>query len=114
MRQITQNEGRVISFLFEQAGLDYDLERLCVDPMNDGGMGSLRFISETTTAEHRFGRKAAECFFNDLDGVLVIATLNLDQNDELFELDSWKVDFSPLISWPDSTHIRDTPEPEVS
>ena len=73
-------------------------------------MGSLRFISKTATAEQKFGRRAAECFFNDLDDVLVIATLNLDQDGELFELDVWKVDFSPLLSWPDSIHIYETPE----
>ena len=38
--------------------------------------------------------------FNDADGVPVSAALNLDQDHHLFELDVWKVDFSPLQRWP--------------
>lgn len=34
----------------------------------------------------------------DQDGVDVIATLSLDNYGDLFELDVWKVDFSPVVS----------------
>jgi hypothetical protein len=64
-----------------------------VEEMNDGGMGSLLFVG---APDRRFGRCIGEAEFDDADGVRVSVALNLDQRDELFELDLWKVDFSPL------------------
>jgi hypothetical protein len=61
--------------------------------MNDGGMGSLRFVG---SADRRFGKCIGEAEFDDLDGVPVSVALNVDQYGQLFELDLWKVDFSPL------------------
>ena len=109
-RRITKDEGRVISFLFEKAELNYDLDKLFVKPMMDRGMGSLLFVSNNLAAERRLGREAADCFFRDSDGVFVSAVLNLDQDGELFELDVWKVDYSPLLSWPDVSDIHKAPE----
>jgi hypothetical protein len=71
---------------------------LLVEDMEDGGMGSLLFASSTT--KPRYGRTVSEAWFLDSDRVPVVVSLNLDQNDELFELDSWKVDFSPRRSLP--------------
>ena len=39
-------------------------------------------------------------FFTDEDGVKVIASLNVDSDGHLFELDIWKTDFSPLLRIP--------------
>jgi len=39
--------------------------------------------------------------FTDNDGVRVIASLNMDSNGNLFEMDIWKTDFSSLINIPD-------------
>ncbi|MET4390470.1 hypothetical protein ABIB73_006252 [Bradyrhizobium sp. F1.4.3] len=64
-----------------------------VEDMNDGGMGSLRFVG---SADRSFGKCIGEAEFDDADGVLVSLALNVDQRGELFELDLWKVDFSPL------------------
>jgi len=74
--------------------------------MNDGGMGSLKIMS-SPTIDPRFGSRASECWFNDSDGVLVTAVLNLDQEGRPFEIDVWKVDFSPLKRWPALKLIRD-------
>ena len=65
-----------------------------VEEMDDGGMGSLRFVS--SKPERRLGEIAAELLYHDVDGVPVLATLYLDTEGDLYELDSWKVDFSPL------------------
>ncbi|WP_425326470.1 DUF6984 family protein [Sphingomonas oligophenolica] len=63
--------------------------------MEDGGMGSLSFVSSKL---HRsMGQIASKCFFSDADGVSVEASLLLDKEGDLFELDMWKVDFAPLI-----------------
>jgi hypothetical protein len=79
-------------------------ERL-VEDMPDGGMGSLRFKAGDDR-ERRFGRKIGEAEFTDEDGILVSAAVNLDSNDELFELDLWKVDFTSLKRYPDPKGIH--------
>ncbi len=65
--------------------------------MDDGGMGSLAFVSRKGK---KYGGILAEAEFHDADGTLVSAALFLDQEGELYELDIWKVDFSPLIRIP--------------
>ena len=70
-----------------------------VEEMRDGNMGSLKFV--TTESRHRrFGEKIAEAEFVDEDGVLVSATITVDDRGHLFELDLWKVDFSALKRYP--------------
>jgi hypothetical protein len=44
----------------------------------------------------------AEYIFKDADGVDVIASLNVDQNNELFELDIWKTTFDQLVRIPEN------------
>ena len=46
------------------------------------------------------GKHISEYHFHDRDGVLVLASLILDENNELFEIHIWKTDFSELIEWP--------------
>jgi hypothetical protein len=79
-----------------------------VEDMQDGGMGSLRFRSTDHPAP-RFGRQIAEAEFTDEDGILVSAAVNLDETGELFELDIWKVDFSPLKRYPRPDELRVKP-----
>ena len=40
---------------------------------------------------------------------MVSATVNLDNNDELFELDIWKTDYSPLKRYPQPDEVRRPP-----
>ncbi|MFL9999234.1 hypothetical protein PQR34_48460 [Paraburkholderia sediminicola] len=70
-----------------------------VEEMNDGGMGSIRFCLRSDRPR-RLGEQLAEREFADQDGVPVIIALNLDDRGELYELDVWKVDFSPLQRFP--------------
>jgi len=86
-------------------------ERL-VEDMKDGGMGSVRF-QDADNRERHFGKKIAEAEFTDEDGVLASVVVNLDDSDELFELDIWKVDFSPLKRYPRPEELRLKP-PSVS
>jgi len=73
-----------------------------VRSMCDGNMGSLRLVvrAEDDRNDRRFGRQVSECQFHDADGVLVIASLYMDERDAPYELDMWKVDFSPLLNLP--------------
>lgn len=72
---------------------------LMVTEMNDGGMGSLRFVSGRTMGA-RFGGEIAAADYIDSDGVFVSITINIDRNGALFELDIWKVDNTPLKRFP--------------
>lgn len=66
--------------------------------MNDGGMGSLLFVR--SKPDRRLGEVVAEFQFKDEDNIPVLASLNLDEDGELFELDLFKADFSPLKRLP--------------
>jgi hypothetical protein len=87
------------------AGTPYEkgaLSRLVearVQDMQDGGMGSIRFFNPSPE-KRIFSKEIAEGLFHDADETPVSVTLNLDQFGDLFELDVWKVNFSPLIRYP--------------
>ncbi|RYX87687.1 hypothetical protein EON73_00855 [bacterium] len=74
-----------------------ELPYLIVEEMNDGGMGSLKFVSST---EKGFGKEIGEITLSDLDGVPVSFALNLDREGKLYELDVFKADFSKLKKFP--------------
>lgn len=105
-RKPTEAERQLVVALAERAsGLQLRegwLDRFVVEEMNDGGMGSLRLSDPSHMSEgsQRFGRTASEYRLRDEDGVEILASLNLDTAGEPFELDMWKVDFSPVIRVP--------------
>jgi hypothetical protein len=51
-------------------------------------------------SERFFGSRVAELQFADTDGVQVIASLNVDKDGDLFELDMWKTNFSAVHRLP--------------
>jgi len=78
-----------------------------VEELNDGGMGSLLLFPDGCDVRRRsMGRQCAAAEVDDADGVAVSVALNLDEEGRLFELDIWKVDFSPLLALPAATGIR--------
>jgi len=81
-----------------------DFVRYRVQDMQDGGMGSIRFLPTARTRQ--FGKALANAEYTDEDGVLVSITLNGDDNGEPYELDIWKVDFSPLKRYPKPSELR--------
>lgn len=101
-RLLTPSEKRLVRALLARAGrtdlTEEWLDRAEVAPMDDGGMGSLRFYSSRMG---RMGKQISELQFRDTDGVDVIASLNADDSGALFELDIWKVNFRPMIRIPD-------------
>jgi hypothetical protein len=65
--------------------------------MSDGGMGSLYFVSGDEEPKNRkFGRRIGEMQFEDTDGIPILVSLNIDEDGNLYELDIWKADFSPV------------------
>lgn len=71
-----------------------DLAVTQVEDVDVVGMGGVRFLSGRAQL---FGCDVASTTLADADGVPVIATLCVDDHDQLFELELWKVDFSPII-----------------
>lgn len=65
-----------------------------VAELKAGEIGSLRFA--TNQPNRRLGERIANTQFLDEDGILVFASLYLDQGGELYELDYWKADDSPI------------------
>lgn len=77
-----------------------------VEDMNDGGMGGIRFVS--SNPQRQLGGTLAEAEYEDADGIKVSITLNADQYGDLYEIDFWKVDFSPLRLYPRPEQLRVT------
>jgi len=101
----TDKERRLIAALVAKAS-DLTLpsgwlEMLEVQSLADGGMGSLRLLFPVLSAAPKaFGKQASEFVFEDVDGVKVIASLNVDSSGLPMELDLWKTDFSPVLCIP--------------
>jgi hypothetical protein len=68
-----------------------------VRDMQDGGMGSIRVDQPEARS---FGKTVVEANCVDSDGVLISIAVNVDGRGDLFEVDFWKVDFSPLRRYP--------------
>jgi uncharacterized protein DUF6984 len=90
----------------------YDSQRLAlrlaqgrVREMQDGGMGSIRFL-ETKHSARTCQQPIAEAEYVDEDGVLVSIVINLNDDGDLCEIDFWKVDFSPLVRYPSPSEVR--------
>lgn len=109
MRELNLQEEKLLEELISRSNIKIPSNwknDLLVSPLHDGKMGSLTlFPHNTLNKERHFGVQVSECQFKDIDGVPVIASLYLDKDNELFELDIWKVDFSKLEMIP--SHFED-------
>ena len=107
VRSLTDKEKALLRHLLtgNRAGLTLNLDSAKVFDMNDGGMGSIRF--QTKNGEDRqFGAWIAGADYYDIDDVLVQITINVDQDGRLFEIDSWKMDYSKLIRYPEPNQLK--------
>jgi uncharacterized protein DUF6984 len=89
-----------------EAKLAPQVSAMKVQEMPDGGMGSIKFFNGRPRSELEYGKEIAEAAFKDADGVPVSLSLRVDKAGDLFELDVWKVDFSPLIGYPDPEDLE--------
>lgn len=101
-RELKPPEHALIAFLLASKGDLRPIPEVAED-MDDGGMGSLLFPG---SRDRIYGGTLAEAEFRDEDGTPVLVSLNLDSSGELFELDVWKVDFSPLIRIPPIEQVK--------
>jgi hypothetical protein len=106
-RKLTIQEKKLIEVLLCKASIDYPLDwdkDMIVQPMNDGEMGSLFLFPKgeiDMNLERRFGQQVSDIQFVDDDGVIVVASLNIDDKGYLYELDIWKTNYEKLIKIPD-------------
>ena len=109
-RKLRENEKLLLKFLIEHADSRHHhllalLEDLQIENFDDGGMDGFKIYSGSEN-DRFIGECIADAEFVDKDGVPVSIVLNLDKLGNLCELDIWKVDFSPLISWPEISEIK--------
>lgn len=104
-RKPTIQEERLLDLLVKKSSIAIPenwKDGLLVRPMDDEGMGSLYLFPQGKVIEGRvLGEQISDFQFTDLDGIEVIASLNVDNNGNLFELDIWKTDFGKLLKFPD-------------
>jgi hypothetical protein len=104
-RKPNPKEDRLLEILVKKALITFPdnwKENLLVRLMDDGEMGSLYLFPNGKILNNRvLGEQVSEFQFFDEDGIDVIASLNIDDKGNLFELDIWKTDFSKLIKLPD-------------
>ena len=104
MREPSKEEDQIIRFLIGKARDEHTLSaRLgpyMVQEMQDGGMGSLYIIPNDIPPKRKreTGPVVAEIHSSDDDGIELFISLFLDTSLIPFELDIWKVDFSPTHS----------------
>lgn len=104
-RRPSIDEMRLINYLVKKSAIQLSenwANLLMVRSMDDGNMGSLFLCDDNNfqKTNRKFSKQISDCSFIDSDGIMVVASLYVDQHDQLFELDIWKTDYSPLIEIP--------------
>jgi hypothetical protein len=103
-RKLTLQEEKLLEILIKKSSIKISenwKDGLLVRPMNDSNMGSLYLFPQGKIIENRLlGEQVSDFLFMDSDGIEVIASLNVDINGNLFELDIWKTNFERLINIP--------------
>jgi hypothetical protein len=105
-RKLKSEEYALLQYLLTHCGhssLIPELESASVTEMKDGGMGSLRFVHDMPT---KLGSVLCEADGFDSDSVPLDISINLDEEGRLYELDIWKVNFAPLLTYPTSATLR--------
>jgi hypothetical protein len=111
IRSLSEHEKAIITAMLQNKNefqylLD-SLDNVFVAEMDDGGMGSLQLVPNgLENVDRSMGKQVALGEFIDSDEVPVSVALNVDRQGGLYELDIWKVDFSPLLSWPSPSVIK--------
>ena len=98
-RKIRDNEKNLILFLLEKLNLnsnDYPINE-DIEEYEGGVMGSIGIGNPDVSP---YAGDLIQANYIDSDGTEVVITLTQDANDQLLDLDFWKVDFSKLVTYP--------------
>jgi hypothetical protein len=106
-RSLSANELELLKFMLsgkEHEHLLNGVKSLRVTELTDSNMGSIRFVS-------LLNERRASCLdraeFRDVEGSNINVAINADQTGELYEIDIWKYDFTPVIKFPGkNTFVR--------
>jgi hypothetical protein len=115
LREISDRERGLLLLLGEVATIpEVQLlvrhhQKLLVEPLDDGGMGSFRICLPHEYEDVQRGIVGATLKSNDSDGVPLVATLYVNDRSFPCEVDIWKVDFSPVIEIPEVWELEDFP-----
>lgn len=104
-RLLRSEETALVRHLGGEHSRKWDLADALVEDVEDGDMGSIRFLS-CDEREPEFTTDFADCEYVDSDGVEVLITLEVDEEQYPVELDLWKVDFKPLRRYPTVEETR--------
>jgi len=96
--------GKMVEGRPEAERIKGGLGQAKVSDMADGRMGSLKFVYDEGVPR-RFARVLVEGAGVDEDGVPIAIAISIDDLGDLFELDIWKVDFSPVRAFPKQVNI---------
>jgi hypothetical protein len=103
LRKLKSEEVGLITHMLNQVpNGDYFIKKLpslMVTEINNGRMGRLRFLSETSQ-KRTMQKEVAHINLRDADDMSLSITLNLGTDGELYEFDIFKADFTPLKQFP--------------
>lgn len=98
-RKIRENERNLIVFLLKKLNLnlnEYPINE-DVEEYEGGIMGSISMGNPDISP---YAGDLIQANYVDSDGKEIVITLTKDTNNQLLDLDFWKVDFSKLITYP--------------
>ena len=110
-RKIKQNERALIEFMLEKIGFtiqDYPINE-DVFEYEGGKMGSISLGIDNNSGDYQSDLLQVE--YTDTDNVMVLITLTKTHQNQLLDLDFWKVDFSKLITYPTPDKVTMMPMP---
>lgn len=98
-RKIRENERNLIVFLLRKLNLsitEYPINE-DVEEYEGGVMGSISMGNPDVSP---YDGDLIQANYVDADGTSLVITLTKDTNNQLLDLDFWKLDFSKLITYP--------------
>jgi hypothetical protein len=98
-RPIKEAELTIIRFLLNHIKVDpnqFFISELAFE-YEGGKMGSINLVNEN---QGEYKGDIAIAQYIDSDGVIVMITLTIDTNNNLLDLDFWKVNFEKLLKYP--------------
>jgi hypothetical protein len=106
-RYLRDEEKYLLSFLLSKRKdfplIEQQIAHGRVRDLCDGGMKSVEFWSPE---KRSFGATLLKAEYLDEDGVPLSIAINADSQGLLYEVDLWKVDFSPLKLYPQPEFVK--------
>jgi len=98
-RPIKERELKLIQFLLYKAEVkleEFPISKTAFE-YEGGKMGSINLVYKT---QGEYSSDIIQAQYIDSDEVIVMITLTKDKNNQLLDLDFWKVNFEKLVTYP--------------